>query len=195
VPKIIDHEKRREDIIDATWQVIAREGLANTTTRKISKEAGFASSLLAHYFPEKEAILESALAAAFDKAIKRVLASINAHTGMEALRQSLLVCLPFNKDRRLEVEVLINFWGHQLGDANHTARQYKNYQQWSRLVQKLIKAAQQSGEIRADVNVKSSSDMLLGIVDGLSAQATLYPKYFSAKRQTAAIDMALEALK
>ena len=40
VPKIVDWDARRDEILDATWRVIARDGLVNTTVRAIAREAG-----------------------------------------------------------------------------------------------------------------------------------------------------------
>jgi len=64
MPKIVDHAERRSSIISATWRVIARGGLANTTTREIAKEAGCSTGVLAHYFTDRADILTSALIAA-----------------------------------------------------------------------------------------------------------------------------------
>ena len=36
MPKIVDHDERRRSIIEATWRVIAREGIASATTRGIA---------------------------------------------------------------------------------------------------------------------------------------------------------------
>ena len=40
MPKIIDHDERRQELIEASWAVIAAEGLEGVTMRKIATAAG-----------------------------------------------------------------------------------------------------------------------------------------------------------
>lgn len=37
--KIVDWDARRDEILETTWRVIARDGLAKTTVRAIAHEA------------------------------------------------------------------------------------------------------------------------------------------------------------
>ncbi len=39
MPKVVDWDARRDEVLAATWRVIARHGLAGTTVRKIAREA------------------------------------------------------------------------------------------------------------------------------------------------------------
>ena len=48
---------RREELILAFFEVVAREGLINATTRKITQAAGMSSYMLHHYFDSKEALI------------------------------------------------------------------------------------------------------------------------------------------
>ena len=66
MPKIVDHDERRRSLIEATWRVIAREGIASATTRGIAREAGCSSAVLAHYFADKAELMASAMLAAHE---------------------------------------------------------------------------------------------------------------------------------
>ena len=61
MPKIVDWDARRDEILSATWRVIARDGIAKATIRAIAREAGCSRGILAHYFDDKADILGSAL--------------------------------------------------------------------------------------------------------------------------------------
>ena len=39
MPKIVDWDERRDEILSATWRVIARDGIDGATIRAIAKEA------------------------------------------------------------------------------------------------------------------------------------------------------------
>jgi len=57
MPKIVDWDARRDEILAATWRVIARDGIARATIRAIAREAGCSRGILAHYFDDKADIL------------------------------------------------------------------------------------------------------------------------------------------
>ena len=61
MPKIVDWDARRDEILAATWRVIARDGIARATIRAIAREADCSRGILAHYFDDKADILGSAL--------------------------------------------------------------------------------------------------------------------------------------
>ena len=61
MPKIVNHEARREELVEATWRVIARAGMVGATMREIAREAGVSTGILAHYFTDKEDLLGFAL--------------------------------------------------------------------------------------------------------------------------------------
>lgn len=39
MPKIVDHDQRRRDLVEATLRIILRQGLAGATMRDIATEA------------------------------------------------------------------------------------------------------------------------------------------------------------
>lgn len=56
MPKIIDHNQRREEIAKQVNFLISEKGIENTTVRAICRRAGFSSGVLAHYFENREAM-------------------------------------------------------------------------------------------------------------------------------------------
>ncbi|MEN2447820.1 TetR family transcriptional regulator, partial [Bacillus sp. JR_15] len=53
MPKIVDHEKQKEKIAEAVWNVIHRDGLEQCTVRNVAKEAGLSAGSMRHYFPHQ----------------------------------------------------------------------------------------------------------------------------------------------
>lgn len=56
MPKIIDHDQRRQEIAKQVNSIISEKGIENTTVRAICRRAGFSSGVLAHYFENREAM-------------------------------------------------------------------------------------------------------------------------------------------
>ena len=49
--------KRLEDILEATYEIIAKEGIAGASQEAIAKQANVTQSAVRHYFPTKEELL------------------------------------------------------------------------------------------------------------------------------------------
>lgn len=55
-------ERRRQDLIEATLDCVAENGLQGATVRAIALRAGVTAGLIRHYFPGKEELLQAAYA-------------------------------------------------------------------------------------------------------------------------------------
>src|SRR6476469_5006291 len=110
MPKIVDWDARRDEILAATWRVIARDGIARATIRAIAREADCSRGILAHYFDDKADILGSALLLSHRRVVTRMEARAAGLTGLAALRVIMLEALPLDSERDLEAQIEISFW-------------------------------------------------------------------------------------
>jgi AcrR family transcriptional regulator len=111
MPKIVKRDDRRDEILSATWRVIARDGIAKATIRSIAREAHCSPGILAHYFDDKADILGSALVLSRRRVAARMQAKAAGRTGLDALRVVMLEALPLDDERDLEAQIEISFWG------------------------------------------------------------------------------------
>ena len=58
MPKIVDSEQYRREILRKCFDLFAEKGYANVTTRQLSKELGISTGAMYHYFPSKQALFE-----------------------------------------------------------------------------------------------------------------------------------------
>jgi AcrR family transcriptional regulator len=61
MPKIVDHDAYREELLEKCFNLFSRKGFHNVSTREICKEIGVSTGTLYHYFPSKERILKQML--------------------------------------------------------------------------------------------------------------------------------------
>ena len=61
MPKVGMEPVRRQQLIDATLQSIAEQGLQSTTINSISKNAGMSSGIISHYFGGKQGLIEASV--------------------------------------------------------------------------------------------------------------------------------------
>jgi AcrR family transcriptional regulator len=58
MPKVVDSEAYRKELLHRCFDLFAEKGYANVTTRQIAKELGISTGAMYHYFPSKQALFE-----------------------------------------------------------------------------------------------------------------------------------------
>jgi AcrR family transcriptional regulator len=192
VPKIVDHDERRRSIIEATWRVIAREGIASATTRGIAREAGCSSGVLAHYFADKAELMASAMLAAHAEVHARLDPGL---AGLASVRQYMLECLPLDERRRFLAVVEASFWGQAVGNPRLVDVYAGEVEGFRGRLRLRLEQARERGELRPEVDVEAVVHELHVLNDGLSIQAAMYPHSASAEQQTALVDAVLERIR
>src|SRR3977135_4070054 len=61
MPKIVDHDQRRDQIALVACRVVAEKGFDQATIVRIAREAGYTTGMVAHYFDTKQDIIIAAL--------------------------------------------------------------------------------------------------------------------------------------
>jgi AcrR family transcriptional regulator len=195
VPKIVDWEVRRDDVLEAAWRVIARDGYAKTTIRRIALEAGYSHGVLGHYFDNKRDILVSALLLCHQRVRERTTERSEGLIGFDALRVAMLEALPLDSARELEAKIEVSFWHQVLGNQQLAQIQANEFDQlWGR-IHGLLQEAQDLGQLRHGLNLEEATDELLILIDGISAEYVMYSRRLPAKRQLALLDALLGTFK
>ncbi|MEP7026728.1 MAG: TetR/AcrR family transcriptional regulator [Actinomycetota bacterium] len=195
MPKIVDWDAKRDEILSATWRVIARDGIAKATITAIAREAKCSRGILAHYFDDKADILGSALMMSH----RRVISRIDAHTagsrGLDALRVVMLEALPIDAERDLEAQIEISFWGRALGTPGLRELQHTEFDLLNQRLRTHLEQAGRMGELAAELDLGFAAHQLVVLIDGLSAQRVLYPDRVSPQRQIAMLDRLLASFR
>lgn len=192
MPKIVDHDERRRSLIEATWRVIAREGIANASTRGIAREAGCSSGVLAHYFADKAELMASAMLAAHAEVHARLDPDL---TGLASVRQYMLECLPLDERRRFLAVVEVSFWGQAVGNGRLVELYAGEVAGFRGTLRVRLAAAQERGELRPGVDVEAVVHELHVLNDGLSIQAALHPRSAPREQQVALVDAVLDRIR
>ncbi|MFI7129642.1 TetR/AcrR family transcriptional regulator [Nonomuraea sp. NPDC050153] len=175
MPKIVDHDERRREVLSAARRVIVRDGIDAATTRAIAKEAGYSNGVLAHYFADKDEILLSALRQSHQRIRDRLTRKVEGVTGLAALRELLLDNLPLDAERTQESRLEVSFWSRSLASERLAEVQRTEADELRAVVRDLLAQARAAGELRTDDNLDDLTEHLLALVDGLSLHLLLYP--------------------
>jgi len=193
MPKIVDWDAKRDEILSATWRVIARDGLAKATIRSIAREASCSRGILAHYFDDKADILGSALLMSHRRVIARMDALAARRCGLDALRVVMLEALPLDEQRDLEAQIEISFWGRALGTPGLRDLQHSEFDSLCRRLRGHLDDAARLGELADGLDLDFATHQLVVLIDGLSAERVLSPGRVAPDRQVGMLDHLLDS--
>ena len=195
MPKVVDHDERREELLEAVWRVLARDGLNGTTIRSIADETGWSAGVLAHYFTDKEDILISALHLSHERIGARWEEKLEDLQGLAALRELVMDNLPLDDERELETKLELILWDRSVAsEETRTALTHRGSPTLIERLEKLVAEAQAAGEISTDEPSGEVAERLLGLIDGLSLRHLLQPKRFTRKRLAALMESELSRM-
>jgi AcrR family transcriptional regulator len=192
LPKIVDHQARREELVEATWRVIARAGMVGATMREIAREAGVSTGILAHYFADKEDLLGHALRLSHRRVYERIHAGTQGLIGLPALRVIMLEALPLDQHRLLEAQIEMHFLSHAVGNDSLRELQNQEFERFWDALHHRVGEAQTLGEISTALDVDWITHQLIILVEGISLEAVLYPARVHPDRQREILDHFLE---
>jgi TetR/AcrR family transcriptional repressor of bet genes len=112
MPKIVDHEQRRDEIALIACRVVARYGFEQATIVRIARAAGCTTGMIAHYFETKQDIIVAALRLI----LRRIEERLTHAAGAADLLTLLSEALPIDETRYIECAVWMAFWGQVPSD-------------------------------------------------------------------------------
>lgn len=152
--------------------------------REIAREAGFANGALAPYFPNKNAIVESAFRDALLGRDERMTTATVDRTGLDAVWHTLLEMLPLDDDRLVQARVLIPFWEEALTDASYRDLLARMAVVCREKFAMHVREAQAAGEVDVNDDPVRVADTIYVFAMGLQSQAVLDATYFSTHRMS-----------
>lgn len=176
MPKIVDHDERRLELVDATWRIIAKLGIEGATMREIATEAGFANGALKPYFPTKDTLLAFAFSHVFNRTNQRIEAVTAGKSGIAALRAFCVEVLPLDEERINEARIVIPFWQKAVNDPAKAAIHRESMEQWHAALLGHLAEARKSGAVTTAVDDDALAGQLLNMLLGAQIWAALAPE-------------------
>lgn len=195
MPKQVDHEQRRIEIVEATWRIIARGGFAAATMREIASEAGFANGGLKHYFASKDELLVAAYQRTFYRINERAAIATGDRSGLAAIRALCMEMLPLDRERQIESRVAVAFWDRAASNPVLMKVHADSHAIWRGFFEQQLDLARTSGEIREEVATALVVDELLWLTTGLQVVPLLDPKTTSPINQVRIVDTVLDRIR
>ncbi|MBL7255764.1 TetR/AcrR family transcriptional regulator [Paractinoplanes lichenicola] len=173
MPKRVDHEQRRRQIGEALLRIASTRGLQSATMREVAAEAGVSLRLVQYYFHTKEQLLVAALAYLGEQLTERVAASIRALgpvTPRTVVYGTLTAVLPTDEESVRLTRAYTGFYTLVFSDPELARRHGATYpDKLESLLARQIAAAQEAGQVAAEVDPALGAAALLALTNGLGS--------------------------
>lgn len=195
MPKIVNHEERREFIARVSADIIADQGLEQATIREIALRTGFSKGVIEHYFDDKEHIIDMALNWVNDRFMIRERKLTEGKKGLVALHARLTGALPLTKESVQEWKIRMRFWSIAAVQNDLHSLQNRRLTLTRQRYEQDLEEASQLGEIDPTVDITRAADMLIHFVSGISCNAIIAPNYYSRRYMKDVIDTVIEDVR
>ena len=190
MPKIVDHEQRRDEIALIACRVVAQYGFEQATIVRIARAAGCTTGMIAHYFDTKQDIIVAALRLI----LRRIEERLAQADGAADLLTLLSEALPLDQTRYMECAVWMAFWGQVPAD-----KRLKRVNAWlHREYLRLFERCLARGWSQWDTWPAATRDQLLRsvmtFINGVTASTVASRTEWPAARQVEQLRLQLELL-
>jgi AcrR family transcriptional regulator len=193
MPKVVDHQQRRDEIALVACQVVAKHGFEQATIVRIAREAGYTTGMVAHYFDTKQDIILAALRLILQRIEARLLRPATARR-TEPL-ELLTEALPIDAQRYTECAFWTAFWGQVSADPRLRRVNAWVHREYMRLFERCLAEGwpewtQWSASTREHV-LRS----VVTFINGLTASAVVSRSDWPAARQLEQLRLQLQLLR
>ncbi|MFV0407760.1 MAG: TetR/AcrR family transcriptional regulator [Propioniciclava sp.] len=195
MPKIVDHNERRDHIAEAVTNIVIRDGFDHVTMREIAAEAGYAHGAIARYFPDKQSILSATFVRVYTTSNERILAQVDGVRGLEALNRMCSVLLPFEQKGANESRVVLTFWDRASQDPALQSIHQQHITQRRNLIRRFLTEAAEDGELASHVNIDVAVNRVSVHNAGWQMLAVLMPESADDASLRASIDSMIDEFR
>lgn len=177
MPKNVDHQQRRDDIAQATFELIARDGLMNASVRAVADYSGYSAGSIRHYFPVHDELLRYVSSYLTRQIGNRVsaIAQDKKLTVRQRVEQACEQLLPLDAMRKREIVAYAELG--RLERARPTGRLEEGQG-----IAKVCEASLDALDVHRvldKVRRAQLASRLHWVLDGLAAQEIIYPSYIN----------------
>lgn len=195
MPKLIDHDRRREEIAEATWRVILAEGISGVSIRTVAAEARLSTGSLRHVFPSKTELLVHAMQLVDQRAWERIRRHLDEPDPRTLVIAVIKELLPLDAERRAEMQVNIALIAEAPGSEAITRVRDETYELIRDACRRMITRLREAGLAPQGSDIETSTTSLHGLIDGLAMHLLTNPDPAFAQQALQAIELHLDALK
>lgn len=198
MPKIVNYEQKKKDIINNALNIFIDNGYHNTSFSDVAKAGGMGRTTLYQYFKNKDEIFHYVIKHAI-KLVKDELVSIEKNKNLSSITKiksivHKLVSRNYNNDDNNMLIILIDLWLILKREDNIIAEEIYQYGiELKDMFKELLITGINNNEIKS-VDTDAMAYVLWGIVESSLLRASI-EKNFNKKSYLESINILIEGLK
>ncbi|WP_085640733.1 MULTISPECIES: TetR/AcrR family transcriptional regulator [unclassified Pseudomonas] len=185
-----NHEEKRTGLLNAVVSVIAREGYADTSMRKVAQQAGCTTGAVTYYFANKEEMVTAAARHLFDQFDILLDGGNGADIGA-LIKDWLNLAKTDEADAWLALFQLMAHARHEPAFARVFEERYSRFRQ---VFSAVLAQGQRDGKIRNDVDATLLADLLSAMGDGWMMAKPIEPERFTPASKDALLTTVMTLL-
>ncbi|WP_328330191.1 TetR family transcriptional regulator C-terminal domain-containing protein [Kribbella sp. NBC_00382] len=185
MPKIVDHDTRREEIAQALWRVVRRDGIRAASVRSVAAEAGWSAGAVRYYFPDQAGLVAFAMDLVSRRVGDRIRALDTTGPLTDVVLRFLEEVIPLDPERQAEFDIWLSFIAQAQAESGAGGlREVLTpvHQGLRDLCKSLLHSLSQADALRPDLHLDLETDRLHALIDGLSLHAALQPTASTPER-------------
>lgn len=192
MPKIVDHERRRDEIALVACRVVAQYGFEQATIVRIAREAGYTTGMVAHYFDTKQDIVIAALRLILRRIEERL--TPGGADGQADLIAVLTEALPVDETRYIECAFWIAFWGQVPADRRLKRINGWLHREYLRLFERCLARGWSQWQQWPAATREQVLRSVMTFINGITASTVTSRADWPASRQIAQLRLQLQLL-
>src|SRR5580704_15218048 len=192
MPKIVDHEQRRDEIALVACRVVAQYGFDQATIVRIAREAGYTTGMVAHYFDTKRDIIIAALRLILRRVEERLTRGGAAE--QPDLVAVLTEALPVDEIRYTECAFWIAFWGQVPADRRLRRINAALHREYLRLFERCLARGWSAWGSWPPAKRDQVLRSVITFINGITASTVANRSDWPATRQVGQLRLQLELL-
>jgi AcrR family transcriptional regulator len=187
MPRYVDHEDRRSQIIQATIQVLAEQGPSGLSFSGVARRMGGSTTVVTHYFHTRQQLLDALVEdlASWPDDVAKLEAG--ADDPRERLRLFLQWLLPCDEQGLREETARVNL----IGERDTRIRTEHLFAAWDQNIRGLL--ARHVEQLFPAQRVPAIVDVLRSTTNGITLSTVEHPDQWPPERQFAVVDEVLTA--
>lgn len=181
MPKIVDHQIRKEQLAEAAWRVIRREGLDKLSVRRVADEAGISLGSLRHYFETQADLLSFSMQLLSRRANERIQKLAFTDDIRRNMEMVIAELLPLDEERAAEAELWLAFVGKANSDPAIRELSLQVHDELYAGFRQMIDNLITLHLAREGIDAEEEAKALHALVDGLAVHRAMLPERIEAE--------------
>lgn len=171
MPKVVDHEARRQQLAQAVWSITAHRGLDAVSLRAVAAEAGVSMGTVQHYFGNKEQLIQQS--GRYMIELANSMANDSRQNSAEPADPRTVIeavvhqTLPLDEAQRVGSAVWLAFVARAAVDPELANLIRESWVGLHELIAGQLRTAQRESKVSARIDVDHEAATIVAVTDGL----------------------------